>query len=117
MEPASPITSAARTSSISPSSSGSPPGIAASLFAAGAHQEYVANQVGHEDVTTTNRTYRYVLQRRRRVRSGAVASWRCPSPPHKCGGPKISRVARTRDEAAGLGLPVSLAPESRARSR
>jgi site-specific recombinase XerD len=27
----------------------------ASLFAAGADQEYVADQVGHEDVTTTNR--------------------------------------------------------------
>lgn len=38
----------------------------ASLFAAGADQEYVAAQVGHEDVTTTNRIYRYVLQRRQR---------------------------------------------------
>ena len=40
----------------------------ASLFAAGAGagQEYVADQVGHEDVTTTNRIYRYVLQRRQR---------------------------------------------------
>jgi integrase len=37
----------------------------ASLFAAGADQEYVADQVGHEDVTTTNCIYRYVLQRRR----------------------------------------------------
>ena len=42
----------------------------ASLFAAGAEQEYVANQVGHEDVTTTNRIYRYVLQRRRRGEIG-----------------------------------------------
>jgi integrase len=42
----------------------------ASLFAAGADQEYVANQVGHEDVTTTNRIYRYVLQRRRRGEIG-----------------------------------------------
>jgi integrase len=33
----------------------------ASLFAAGADQEYVVDQVGHEDVTTTNRIYRYVL--------------------------------------------------------
>jgi integrase len=41
----------------------------ASLFAAGA-QEYVADQVGHEDVTTTNRIYRYVLQRRRRGEIG-----------------------------------------------
>lgn len=42
----------------------------ASLFAAGADQEYVADQVGHEDVTTTNRIYRYVLQRRRRGEIG-----------------------------------------------
>jgi integrase len=42
----------------------------ASLFAAGADQEYVADQVGHEDVTTTNRVYRYVLQRRQRGEIG-----------------------------------------------
>jgi integrase len=42
----------------------------ASLFAANADQEYVADQVGHEDVTTTNRIYRYVLQRRRRGEIG-----------------------------------------------
>ena len=42
----------------------------ASLFAAGADQEYVADQVGREDVTTTNRIYRYVLQRRRRGEIG-----------------------------------------------
>ena len=42
----------------------------ASLFAAGADQECVADQVGHEDVTTTNRIYRYVLQRRRRGEIG-----------------------------------------------
>ena len=42
----------------------------ASLFAAGADQEHVADQVGHEDVTTTNRIYRYVLQRRRRGEIG-----------------------------------------------
>jgi Phage integrase family len=42
----------------------------ASLFAAGADQEYVADQVGHEDVTTTNRIYRYVPQRRRRGEIG-----------------------------------------------
>ena len=42
----------------------------ASLFAAGADQEYVAEQVGHEDVSTTNRIYRYVLQRRRRGEIG-----------------------------------------------
>src|SRR4051812_29648757 len=41
-----------------------------SLFAAGADQEYVAAQVGHEDVTTTNRIYRYVLQRRQRGEIG-----------------------------------------------
>jgi integrase len=33
------------------------------MFAAGADQEYVAAQVGHEDITTTNRIYRYVLRR------------------------------------------------------
>jgi site-specific recombinase XerD len=42
----------------------------ASLFAAGADQEHVADQVGHEDVTTTNHIYRYVLQRRRRGEIG-----------------------------------------------
>ena len=42
----------------------------ASLFAAGADQEYVADQVGREDVTTTNRIYRYVLQRGRRGEIG-----------------------------------------------
>lgn len=42
----------------------------ASLFAAGADQDYVAAQVGHEDVTTTNRIYRYVLQRRQRGEIG-----------------------------------------------
>jgi integrase len=42
----------------------------ASLFAAGADQEYVAAQVGHEDVTTTNRIYRYVLRRRQRGEIG-----------------------------------------------
>ncbi|MBV9684622.1 MAG: hypothetical protein JO046_22715 [Solirubrobacterales bacterium] len=42
----------------------------ASLFAAGADQEYVAAQVGHEAITTTNRIYRYVLQRRQRGEIG-----------------------------------------------
>ena len=42
----------------------------ASLFAADADQEYVAAQVGHEDVSTTNGIYRYVLQRRRRGEIG-----------------------------------------------
>jgi integrase len=42
----------------------------ASLFAAGADQDYIAAQVGHEDVTTTNRIYRYVLQRRQRGEIG-----------------------------------------------
>jgi hypothetical protein len=42
----------------------------ASLFAAGADQDYLAAQVGHKDVTTTNRIYRYVLQRRRRGEIG-----------------------------------------------
>jgi integrase len=31
---------------------------------------YVADQVGHEDATSTNRIYRYVLQRRRRGEIG-----------------------------------------------
>lgn len=44
-----------------------------SLFAAGADQDYVAARVGHEDVTTANRIYRYVLQRRQR---GAIARLR-----------------------------------------
>lgn len=66
----------------------------ASLFAAGADQEYVADQVGHEDVTTTNRIYRYVLQRRRRARSGAAASWRCASRPRTSGGQSTRRLAR-----------------------
>ena len=42
----------------------------ASLFAAGADQDYVAAQVGHDDVTTTSRIYRYVLQRRKRGEIG-----------------------------------------------
>jgi integrase len=42
----------------------------ASLFAAGADQDYAAAQVGHEDVTTTSRIYRYVLQRRQRGEIG-----------------------------------------------
>jgi integrase len=42
----------------------------ASLFAAGADQDYVAAQVGHDDVTTTSRIYRYVLQRRQRGEIG-----------------------------------------------
>jgi hypothetical protein len=32
----------------------------------------VAAQVGHEDVTTTNRIYRYVLQRRQRGAIGRL---------------------------------------------
>ena len=43
----------------------------ASMFAAGADQEYVAAQVGHEDITTTNRIYRYVLRRKARGEIGA----------------------------------------------
>jgi integrase len=42
----------------------------ASMFAAGADQEYVAAQVGHEDITTTNRIYRYVLRRKTRGEIG-----------------------------------------------
>jgi hypothetical protein len=33
------------------------------MFAAGGDQEYVAARVGHEDITTTNRIYRYALRR------------------------------------------------------
>jgi integrase len=43
----------------------------ASMFAAAADQEYVAAQVGHEDITTTNRIYRYVLRRKARGEIGA----------------------------------------------
>ena len=43
------------------------------MFAVGADQECVAAQVGHEDITTTNRIYRYVL--RRKVR-GEIAERR-----------------------------------------
>jgi integrase len=43
----------------------------ASMFAAGADQEYVAAQVGHEDITTTNRIYRYMLRRKARGEIGA----------------------------------------------
>jgi integrase len=42
----------------------------ASMFAAAADQEYVAAQVGHEDITTTNRIYRYVLRRKVRGEIG-----------------------------------------------
>jgi len=42
----------------------------ASMFAAGADQEYVAAQVGHEDITTTNRIYPYVLRRKVRGEIG-----------------------------------------------
>jgi integrase len=45
----------------------------ASTFAAGADQEYVASQGGHENVTTTNRIYRYVLRRRPVARSASAA--------------------------------------------
>jgi hypothetical protein len=41
------------------------------MFAAGADQEYAAAQVGHEDITTTNRIYRYVLRRKARGEIGA----------------------------------------------
>jgi hypothetical protein len=41
------------------------------MFAAGADQEYLAAQVGHEDITTTNRIYRYVLRRTARDEIGA----------------------------------------------
>jgi hypothetical protein len=40
------------------------------LFAAGADQENVAARVGHEDITTTNRIYRYILRRKVRGEIG-----------------------------------------------
>ena len=40
------------------------------MFAAGADQEYVAAQVGHEDITMTNRIYPYVLRRKVRGEIG-----------------------------------------------
>jgi integrase len=43
----------------------------ASMFAAGADQEHVAAQMGHEDITTTNRIYRCVLRRTARGEIGA----------------------------------------------
>jgi integrase len=67
----------------------------ASLFAAGADQEYVADQVGHEDVTTTNRIYRYVLQRRRRGDIGR------------------RRQLAMNESAADLGRPEHLPTRSR----
>jgi integrase len=69
----------------------------ASLFAAGADQEYVADQVGHEDVTTTNRIYRYVLQRRRRGEIGR------------------RRQLAMRESVAEIGAPQGMATGGRAR--
>lgn len=69
----------------------------ASLFAAGADQEYVAAQVGHEDVTTTNRIYRYVLQRRRRGEIGR------------------RRQLAMHESAAEVGAPVDRATGARER--
>jgi integrase len=69
----------------------------ASVFAAGANQEYVAAQVGHEDVTTTNRIYRYVLQRRRRGEIGR------------------RRQLAMHESAAEVGVPEGVATRSRAR--
>ena len=68
----------------------------ASLFAAGADQEYAAAQVGHEDVTTTNRIYRYVLQRRQRG-----ASWQCGSLPRTLGGWAPRPLGRDAAEHCG----------------
>jgi integrase len=42
----------------------------ASTFAAGADRGYVAAQVGHEDIATTNRIYRCVLRRKARGEIG-----------------------------------------------
>ena len=69
----------------------------ASLFAAGADQEYVASQVGHEDVTTTNRIYRYVLQRRQRGEIGR------------------RRQLAMHESAAEVGAPDGVATRARAR--
>jgi integrase len=69
----------------------------APLFAAGADQEYVADQVGHEDVTTTNRIYRYVLQRRRRGEIGR------------------RRQLPMRESAADIGRSEHLPPRARGR--
>ena len=69
----------------------------ASLFAAGADQEYVAAQVGHEDVTTTNRIYRYVLQRRQRGEIGR------------------RRQLAMHESAAAVGAPEGVASGARAR--
>ncbi len=67
------------------------------LFAAGADQEYVAAQVGHEDVTTTNRIYRHVLQQRQRGEIGR------------------RRQLAMRESAAEVGAPEGVATRARAR--
>ena len=69
----------------------------ASLFAAGADQEYVAAQVRREDVTTTNRIYRYVLQRRR------------------CGEIGRRRQLAMRESAAEVGAPEGVDTRAGAR--
>src|SRR4051812_9926315 len=71
----------------------------ASLFAAGADQEYVAGQVGHEDVSTTNRIYRYVLQRRQR---GAIGR---------------RRQLAMRESAAGIGRSEQTPPRNESAER
>jgi integrase len=69
----------------------------ASLFAASADQEYVAAQVGHEDVTTTNRIYRYVLPRRQRGEIGR------------------RRQLAMHESVAEVGAPEGVATGARAR--
>ena len=69
----------------------------ASLFAAGADQEYVSAQVGHEDVTTTNRIYRHVLQRRQRGEIGR------------------RRQLAMHESAAEVGTPEGVATGAQAR--
>ena len=69
----------------------------ASLVAAGADQEYVSAQVGHEDVATTNRIYRHVLQRRQRGEIGR------------------RRQLAMHESAAEVGAPEGVATGAQAR--
>lgn len=79
----------------------------ASLFAAGADQEYVADQVGHEDVTTTTRIYRYVLQRRRRGEIGRRRQLAMHESAASLGRLEHADVEREEDQATAGARAVS----------
>jgi integrase len=63
----------------------------ASLFAAGADQDYVAAQVGHDDVTTANRLYRYL--------DAAPQARRDRSPPTARDARSTAEIGRARVDA------------------